>query len=113
MTSVEDGEDELAYQAEVRIGGHVFKGLLYDQGVEEADAVRTSGHDASLRAVRGGHGDHAGHIHNHGSTLNISEVNLRPAAVVGDGRRPPDSYSAFGHRGEQMGGTIDGNLMNK
>lgn len=32
VTAVEDnGEDEYAYQAVVKIGGHVFKGFLYDQ----------------------------------------------------------------------------------
>lgn len=34
VTAVEDGDDEYAYQAVVNIGGHVFKGFLYDQGVE-------------------------------------------------------------------------------
>lgn len=34
VTSVDDGEDEYAYQGVVQIGGHVFKGFLYDQGVE-------------------------------------------------------------------------------
>ncbi|KAK8504835.1 hypothetical protein V6N12_033086 [Hibiscus sabdariffa] len=34
VTAVEDGEDEYAYQAVVKIGGRVFKGFLYDQGVE-------------------------------------------------------------------------------
>lgn len=37
VTSIDDGEDEYAYQAVVKIGGHVFKGFLYDQGVEERD----------------------------------------------------------------------------
>lgn len=37
VTAVEDGEDEYAYQAVVKIGGHVFKGFLYDQGVEGRD----------------------------------------------------------------------------
>ncbi|KAK7300238.1 hypothetical protein RJT34_11078 [Clitoria ternatea] len=37
VTAVEDGEDEYAYQAVVKIGGHVFKGVLYDQGVENRD----------------------------------------------------------------------------
>ncbi|KAL6516339.1 hypothetical protein OROGR_019644 [Orobanche gracilis] len=32
----DDGEDEYAYQAVVRIGGHVFKGFLYDQGFDQA-----------------------------------------------------------------------------
>ncbi|KAJ7568720.1 hypothetical protein O6H91_01G045600 [Diphasiastrum complanatum] len=34
VTGVEDGEDEYAYQATVKIGGHVFKGVLYDQGLD-------------------------------------------------------------------------------
>ncbi|TKY46691.1 LATERAL ROOT PRIMORDIUM 1 protein [Spatholobus suberectus] len=37
VTAVDDGEDEYAYQAVVKIGGHVFKGILYDQGVEDRD----------------------------------------------------------------------------
>lgn len=34
VTAVEEGEDEYAYQACVTIGGHLFKGFLYDQGAE-------------------------------------------------------------------------------
>ncbi|EFJ14226.1 hypothetical protein SELMODRAFT_49206, partial [Selaginella moellendorffii] len=33
LTSVEDGEDEYAYQTTVRIGGHIFKGVLHDRGI--------------------------------------------------------------------------------
>ncbi|XP_058196422.1 protein LATERAL ROOT PRIMORDIUM 1 [Rhododendron vialii] len=34
VTAVDEGDDEYAYQAVVKIGGHVFKGFLYDQGAE-------------------------------------------------------------------------------
>lgn len=34
MSSVDDAEDQFAYQTAVNIGGHVFKGILYDQGPE-------------------------------------------------------------------------------
>nr|XP_043632399.1 protein LATERAL ROOT PRIMORDIUM 1 [Erigeron canadensis] len=37
VTAVEDGEDEYAYQASATIGGHIFKGFLYDQGVQTRD----------------------------------------------------------------------------
>ncbi|XP_028798494.1 protein LATERAL ROOT PRIMORDIUM 1-like [Neltuma alba] len=37
VTAVDDGQDEIAYQATVKICGHVFKGFLYDQGVESRD----------------------------------------------------------------------------
>ncbi|KAF4388945.1 hypothetical protein F8388_026674 [Cannabis sativa] len=35
VTAISDGEVEVAYQVAVRICGHVFKGFLYDQGVDE------------------------------------------------------------------------------
>ncbi|VFQ75475.1 unnamed protein product [Cuscuta campestris] len=34
MRSIDDSEDQCAYRAAVNIGGHVFKGILYDQGPE-------------------------------------------------------------------------------
>ncbi|KAL9260514.1 LATERAL ROOT PRIMORDIUM 1-like protein [Drosera capensis] len=37
VTAVDDGEDEYAYQAIVKIGGHVFKGFLYDHGLESRE----------------------------------------------------------------------------
>lgn len=61
VTAVEDGEDEFAYQAMVKIGGHVFKGFLYDQGVEPRDdqfpnlsELHLGGGGASSSAAGGG-----------------------------------------------------------
>ncbi|KAK4346892.1 hypothetical protein RND71_033231 [Anisodus tanguticus] len=34
ISSVDDTEDQFAYQTAVNIGGHVFKGIVYDQGPE-------------------------------------------------------------------------------
>eukprot|EP01018_Ginkgo_biloba_P019016 Gb_21716 [translate_table: standard] len=34
VTAIEDGADEYAYQATVKIGGHIFKGVLYDRGLD-------------------------------------------------------------------------------
>jgi len=39
VTAVEGGKDEYAYQAVVRIGGHVFKGFLYDQGADPREGL--------------------------------------------------------------------------
>ncbi|XP_031111157.1 protein LATERAL ROOT PRIMORDIUM 1 [Ipomoea triloba] len=60
VSPVDGGEDdEFAYQAVVRIGGHVFKGFLYDQGLEN---------DGD---------DHAGNNAQHpGLFPNISDLNL-------------------------------------
>lgn len=33
---MDDSDEEYAYQTAVNIGGHVFKGVLYDQGLDNA-----------------------------------------------------------------------------
>lgn len=42
VTAISNGEAELAYQATVRICGHVFKGFLYNHGVDEKNAFPCS-----------------------------------------------------------------------
>lgn len=39
VTAIDNGEDEYVYQAMVKIRGHVFKGVLYDQGAERRHMV--------------------------------------------------------------------------
>lgn len=34
VSAIDDAEDQYAYQTAVNISGHVFKGILYDQGTE-------------------------------------------------------------------------------
>ncbi|WCJ35272.1 SHI-related sequence 5 [Euphorbia peplus] len=34
VSSVDDADEQFAYQTAVNIGGHVFKGILYDQGTD-------------------------------------------------------------------------------
>ena len=42
-----DGQDEYAYQTSVKIGGHTFKGLLYDQSLDQPTQFNTLlGHHA-------------------------------------------------------------------
>ncbi|KAK9274052.1 hypothetical protein L1049_018866 [Liquidambar formosana] len=91
VTAVEDGEDEYAYQAVVKIGGHVFKGFLYDQGAEPRDGFP-----------------------------NISELHLGGSSGGGGGRNggsssspildPSDVYAASG--GGLLGGSSYGNPIN-
>ncbi|KAM7502441.1 hypothetical protein LguiB_001345 [Lonicera macranthoides] len=98
VTAVEDGDDEYAYQAVVKIGGHVFKGFLYDQGVETRDGF-----------------------------LNMSELHLGGSSSGGDGGGgggggrnvgssttpiidPADVYAASG--GGLLGGSTYGNPIN-
>jgi LRP1 type putative zinc finger protein len=39
VSSIEDADDQYAYQTAVNIGGHVFKGILYDVGPESNYSV--------------------------------------------------------------------------
>ncbi|KAJ1426988.1 Zinc finger, lateral root primordium type 1 [Sesbania bispinosa] len=39
VTAIGNGEDEFAYMATVHISGHVFKGFLYDYGVDGKNAM--------------------------------------------------------------------------
>ncbi|ONK63559.1 uncharacterized protein A4U43_C07F16510 [Asparagus officinalis] len=73
VTSVEDdGEDEYAYQAMVKIGGHVFKGFLYDQGSDEGAGVDNSNNNAN---------------NNSNAIPNISELHLGGGSGAGAGGR--------------------------
>ncbi|XP_057975828.1 protein SHI RELATED SEQUENCE 1-like [Malania oleifera] len=38
LNSIDDADEQYAYQTAVNIGGHVFKGILYDQGPESGFA---------------------------------------------------------------------------
>lgn len=54
--AVNEGEDQLAYQTAVNISGHVFKGILYDQGTEGQYVAgeTSSGGGGSVSASAGG-----------------------------------------------------------
>ncbi|XP_057483511.1 protein LATERAL ROOT PRIMORDIUM 1-like [Actinidia eriantha] len=86
VTAVDDGEDEYAYQAVVKIGRHVFKGFLYDQGMEGREEFP-----------------------------NISELHLgggggRNGASSNPIIDPSDNYAASG--GGLLGGSSYGNQIN-
>ncbi|KAK4430671.1 protein SHORT INTERNODES [Sesamum alatum] len=51
VSAIDADEDQLAYQTAVNIGGHVFKGILYDQGTEsQYMAAETSSGGGSVSA---------------------------------------------------------------
>lgn len=37
VTGMDDGDDEYSYQTTVMVAGHVFRGFLYNEGVEDGD----------------------------------------------------------------------------
>ncbi|KAG8655900.1 protein SHI RELATED SEQUENCE 1 [Manihot esculenta] len=38
VSSIDEADNQFAYQTSVRIGGHIFKGILYDQGPEQSSS---------------------------------------------------------------------------
>ncbi|KAL8059121.1 hypothetical protein ABFX02_03G066300 [Erythranthe guttata] len=47
VSGVDDAEEHLAYQTAVNIGGHLFKGILYDQGPESRYPSGAAGESSS------------------------------------------------------------------
>lgn len=105
VTSIDDGEDEYAYQAMVTINGHVFKGFLYDHGSDDGRLAATSNDDSTA------------------GVPNISELHLGGASVSGPGGNaareggssmlPSDLYVGSGGGGPHiLGGSSYGNTMN-
>ncbi|KAJ0978039.1 hypothetical protein J5N97_013513 [Dioscorea zingiberensis] len=111
VTSIDDGEDEYAYQAMVRIGGHVFKGFLYDQGLD--DQVRQD--DTTNNTTTSTSNNNSGNI------PNISDLHLGGGARNGAsssspmlGGGPSDLFAGGGSSGGGglLGGTSYGNPIN-
>lgn len=97
VTAVEGGEDEYAYQAVVKIGGHIFKGFLYDQGL---DQTRDGSNIPNLSELHlgGASGGGGGGGRNGGCTTPILD--------------PNDVYAASGGgAGGLLGGSSYGNPM--
>jgi LRP1 type putative zinc finger protein len=103
VTSIDDGEDEYAYQATVTINGHVFKGFLYDQGVDDGRHASTSNDDSTAAGVP-----------------NMSELHLGGASASGPGsggvvREGGSSMlptELYGGGQNLIGGSGYGNAMN-
>lgn len=57
VSSVEDETEQVAYRTSVNIGGHVFKGILYDQG-PAADQAHHSLGECSSRETHAPHPNH-------------------------------------------------------
>ncbi|KAI3684919.1 hypothetical protein L6452_34148 [Arctium lappa] len=56
VSAMDEAEEQLAYQTAVNIGGHVFKGILYDHGPEGTRYNHPGGGDSSSAGGGGGGG---------------------------------------------------------
>ncbi|KAM0930723.1 hypothetical protein ACQ4PT_000806 [Festuca glaucescens] len=99
VTSIDDGEDEYAYQATVTINGHVFKGFLYDQGVDDGRASNDVDSTAGVPSMSDLHLGGGG--------------NAARGAGAPSSMAPSDMYGGGG-AGHQhiLGGSGYGNTMN-
>nr|XP_025641029.2 protein SHI RELATED SEQUENCE 3-like [Arachis hypogaea] len=64
VRSMDESVNEIAYQTSVNIGGHVFSGLLYDQGPHQpppSNSIDPHHH----------HHHHADHLHSNTNNLNL------------------------------------------
>ncbi|CAH9085099.1 unnamed protein product [Cuscuta europaea] len=82
MRSVDD-DDQYAYQASVTIGGHLFKGILYDEGPEEAQYHMTPAGEASSGCGSAGGGLQP-HHQNHSSLLLSTVVGAASSRAATD-----------------------------
>ncbi|CAB4287752.1 unnamed protein product [Prunus armeniaca] len=71
VSSIEDDDDQYAYQTAVNIGGHLFKGILYDQGPE------TSNYNMNMAAAAA-----AAETSSGGGGVNIQPLNLIAGATT-------------------------------
>ncbi|XP_009788493.1 protein EXPRESSION OF TERPENOIDS 1-like isoform X1 [Nicotiana sylvestris] len=104
MSSIEDAEDQLAYQAAVNIGGHVFKGILCDQGPEsEYNNNMAAAGDTSSGGGSGSAG--VQHHHNSAATAIIASGGAAAAAEASNFLDPslfPAPLSTFMSAGTQF-----------
>ncbi|KAL6227088.1 hypothetical protein ACLB2K_001047 [Fragaria x ananassa] len=79
VSSIDDDEDQYAYQTAVNIAGHVFKGILYNQGPADNNNYNMSTGGESSSGGGGGGGGGGGVI----QPLNL--INAAPTTAVSGG----------------------------
>ena len=85
---MDDADEQFAYQTAVNIGGHVFKGILYDQGPEN----RYGGGESSSR---GGGGQQPLNLITGGTTTTTTATTSNPAVTLFDPSLYPAPLNAF------------------
>ncbi|KAF3446387.1 hypothetical protein FNV43_RR11566 [Rhamnella rubrinervis] len=76
VSAMDDADEEYAYQAAVNIGGHVFKGILYDKG---PDGHYTTGGEGSS-----GRGDDGGAHHQQLNLITAATTSNTAATATGN-----------------------------
>jgi LRP1 type putative zinc finger protein len=93
LMGVEDSENEFAYQATVKIGGHIFKGVLYDQGVDNGQAAAAAPSPSALGELQLGGGNSRG-----GGMPSSSSALIDPSSsLYGSGSALLGGQTSFTH----------------
>ncbi|CAM6076436.1 unnamed protein product [Sphagnum tenellum] len=94
LMGVEDSENEFAYQATVKIGGHIFKGVLYDQGVDNGQAAAAAPSPSALGELQLGGGNSRG-----GGMPSSSSALIDPSSsLYGSGSALLGGQTSFTHK---------------
>ncbi|XP_020219770.1 protein SHI RELATED SEQUENCE 3 [Cajanus cajan] len=81
VRSMDDAVNEIAYQTCVNIGGHVFRGLLYDQGPDDQSYNNNNRGESSMGLV--GQQQNLGVVNN--SSINTRDSSGASATMVSSG----------------------------
>ncbi|KAF5740816.1 protein SHI RELATED SEQUENCE 1 [Tripterygium wilfordii] len=87
VSAMEDADEQFAYQTAVNIGGHVFRGILYDQGPD----ARYGGGSGGGESSSGGSG-----AHHHQQQLNLITTTTTAATTTATSNQllDPSMYPA-------------------
>ncbi|GFY95842.1 lateral root primordium (LRP) protein-like protein [Actinidia rufa] len=87
VSAMDDADEQFAYQTAVNIGGHVFKGILYDQGPD-------SRHSGGCESSSGG-GQQPLHLINAAATTTTATTGNIPAVTMPYSSMYPTPLCAF------------------
>ncbi|PIA55941.1 hypothetical protein AQUCO_00700333v1 [Aquilegia coerulea] len=74
VSAMDDADEQYAYQTAVNIGGHVFKGILYDQGPDRDNHPHQHHHYGGGESSSGGGGGGGGAVRDHQGNLITSST---------------------------------------
>jgi len=90
VRSMDDAVNEVAYQTSVNIGGHVFSGILYDQGPEQG--YNNKGESSNSLVDEQQNNNHLGLMNNASIHSRDSSGVTIASAGHGDPLFPPPTY---------------------
>ncbi|XP_010536380.1 PREDICTED: protein SHI RELATED SEQUENCE 5 [Tarenaya hassleriana] len=88
VSSIDDEDEEYAYQTAVNIGGHIFKGILYDQGPDHSH----NGYNSSPKATAAANANAASGSSQHLNLLASTANAVTTAVTAGNNNNNASSW---------------------